>query len=280
LEKKLKNMTLNCNGKIINFNTQKIMGILNISDDSFYDGGRYNSIDKAVSRVSEMINQGVDIIDVGAVSSKPGSKIIKGEDELKLTSKYIIEFSKNFDEVLFSIDTYNSKVAEFALNNGFAIINDISSGKYDSKIIDVVKEYNAGYVIMHMKGDPDNMQKKPTYNNVVDSISNYLDSKIEELESINIKNIIIDPGFGFGKTIDHNFEILSNLEKFKEFKKPLLAGISRKSMIYRFLNIGPDKALNGTSVLNTIALNYGADILRVHDIIEAKECLALFNKLN
>jgi len=280
LEKKVKNMTLNCNGKIINFNTQKIMGILNISYDSFYDGGKYNSLDKAVSRVSEMINQGVDIIDVGAVSSKPGSKIIKGEDELKLTSKYIIEFSKNFNEVLFSIDTYNSKVAEFALNNGFAIINDISSGKYDSKIIDVVKEYNAGYVIMHMKGDPDNMQKKPTYNNVVDSISNYLDSKIEELESINIKNIIIDPGFGFGKTIDHNFEILSNLEKFKEFKKPLLAGISRKSMIYKFLNIGPDKALNGTSVLNTIALNYGADILRVHDIIEAKECLALFNKLN
>ncbi len=273
-------MTLNCNGKIINFNTQKIMGILNISDDSFYDGGRYNSLDKAVSRVSEMINQGVDIIDVGAVSSKPGSKIIEGEDELKLTSEYIIEFSKNFNDILFSIDTYNSKVAEFALNNGFAIINDISSGKYDSRIIDVVKEYNAGYVIMHMKGDPDNMQKKPTYNNVVDSISNYLDSKIEELESINIKNIIIDPGFGFGKTIDHNFEILSNLGKFKEFKKPLLAGISRKSMIYKFLNIGPDKALNGTSVLNTIALNKGADVLRVHDIIEAKECLALFNKLN
>ena len=166
------------------------------------------------------------------------------------------------------------------MNNGFAIINDISSGKYDSNIIDVVKEYNAGYVIMHMKGDPDNMQKKPTYNNVVDSISTYLDSKIEELESINIKNIIIDPGFGFGKTIHHNFEILSNLEKFKEFKKPLLAGISRKSMIYKFLRISPDKALNGTSVLNTIALNKGADVLRVHDIIEAKECLALFNKLN
>ena len=273
-------MTLNCNGKIINFNTQKIMGILNISDDSFYDGGKYNSIDKAVSRVSEMINQGVDIIDVGAVSSKPGSKIIKGEDELKLTSKYIIEFSKNFNNVLFSIDTYNSEVAEFALNKGFAIINDISSGKYDSKLIDVVKDYNAGYVIMHMEGDPDNMQKKPAYNNVVDSIYTFFKSKINELENINIKNIIIDPGFGFGKTIDHNFEILRNLERFKEFKKPLLAGISRKSMIYKFLNTSPSKALNGTSVLNTIALNNGADILRVHDIIEAKECLALFNKLN
>ncbi len=273
-------MTLNCNGKIIDFNTQKIMGILNISDDSFYDGGKYNSIDKAVSRVSEMINQGVDIIDIGAVSSKPGSKIIKGQDELKLTSKYIIEFSKNFNNVLFSIDTYNSEVAEFALNNGFAIINDISSGKYDSKLIDVVKDYNAGYVIMHMKGDPNNMQKKPTYNSVVDSIYNFFNSKINELESINIKNIIIDPGFGFGKSIDHNFEILSNLEKFKDFKKPLLAGISRKSMIYKFLNTSPSKALNGTSILNTIALNNGADMLRVHDIIEAKECLALFNKLN
>jgi len=178
-------MTLNCNGKIINFNTQKIMGILNISDDSFYDGGKYNSLDKAVSRVSEMINQGVDIIDVGAVSSKPGSKIIKGEDELKLTSKYIIEFSKNFNNVLFSIDTYNSEVAEFALNKGFAIINDISSGKYDSKLIDVVKDYNAGYVIMHMEGDPDNMQKKPAYNNVVDSIYTFFNSKINELEKYN-----------------------------------------------------------------------------------------------
>ena len=133
---------------------------------------------------------------------------------------------------------------------------------------------------MHMEGDPDNMQKKPAYNNVVDSIYTFFNSKINELENINIKNIIIDPGFGFGKTIDHNFEILRNLERFKEFKKPLLAGISRKSMIYKFLNTSPSKALNGTSVLNTIALNNGADILRVHDIIEAKECLALFNKLN
>ena len=133
---------------------------------------------------------------------------------------------------------------------------------------------------MHMEGDPDNMQKKPAYNNVVDSIYTFFNSKISELENINIKNIIIDPGFGFGKTIDHNFEILRNLERFKEFKKPLLAGISRKSMIYKFLNTSPSKALNGTSVLNTIALNNGADILRVHDIIEAKECLALFNKLN
>ena len=273
-------MTLNCNGKIINFNTQKIMGILNISDNSFYDGGRYNSIDKAVSRVSEMISQGVDIIDIGAWSSKPGSKIIKGEDELKLISKYIIEFSKNFNNMLFSIDTYNSEVANFALKNGFAIINDIGSGKYDPKIIDVVKNYNAGYVIMHMRGDPDNMQKNPIYDNVVNSISNFFISKIDELERINIKNIIIDPGFGFGKTIDHNFEILSNLEKFKELKKPLLAGISRKSMIYKFLNISPSDSLNGTSILNTIAINKGADILRVHDISEAKECLTLFNNLN
>ena len=196
-----------------------------------------------------------------------------------MTSKYIIEFSKSFNNELFSIDTYNSEVAEFALNNGFAIINDISSGKYDSKLIDVVKDYNAGYVIMHMKGDPNNMQKKPTYNNVVNSILTFFNSKIDELESINIKNIIIDPGFGFGKTIDHNFEILSNLERFKEFKKPLLAGISRKSMIYKFLNTSPDKALNGTSILNTIALNKGADVIRVHDVREAKECIDLFNKL-
>ncbi len=273
-------MTLNCNDKIIDFNTQKIMGILNLSKDSFYDGGKYSSLEEVISRVSEMIDQGAEIIDIGAVSSRPGSKIIKGEDELKLIKDYIVELTSNFKNISFSIDTYNSVVADFALKNGFNIINDISSGKYDVRLLDIIKEYQAGYVIMHMQGDPENMQEKPTYKNVVSSISGFFDSKIEEFHNQNIENIIIDPGFGFGKSIEHNFQILNNLKEFKKYKKPLLIGLSRKSMIYKFLNISPDDALNGTSILNMIGLQNGANILRVHDIKEAKECISLFNKLN
>ena len=268
-------MTLNCNDKIIDFNTQKIMGILNLSKDSFYDGGKYSSLEEVISRVSQMIDQGAEIIDIGAVSSKPGSKIIKGEDELKLIKDYIVELTSNFKNISFSIDTYNSVVADFALKNGFNIINDISSGKYDVRLLDIIKEYQAGYVIMHMQGDPENMQEKPTYKNVVSSISGFFDSKIEEFHNQNVENIIIDPGFGFGKSIEHNFQILNNLKEFKKYKKPLLIGLSRKSMIYKFLNISPDDALNGTSILNMIGLQNGANILRVHDIKEAKECISL-----
>ena len=273
-------MTLNCNDKIIDFNTQKIMGILNLSKDSFYDGGKYSSLEEVISRVSEMIDQGAEIIDIGAVSSRPGSKIIKGEDELKLIQDYIVELTSSFKNISFSIDTYNSLVADFALKNGFNIINDISSGKYDARLLEIIKEYQAGYVIMHMQGDPENMQENPTYENVVSSISDFFNSKIEHFHNQNIENIIIDPGFGFGKSIEHNFQILNNLKKFKKYKKPLLIGLSRKSMIYKFLNISPDDALNGTSILNMIGLQNGANILRVHDIKEAKECISLFSKLN
>lgn len=273
-------MTLNCNSKILEFNNKKIMGILNISSDSFYDGGNYIDLESATTRVSEMVNEGADIIDLGAVTSKPGSEIINGLDELKIVSKFIDEISLNFSKIILSIDTYNSEVAEYALNKGFSIINDISAGKYDERLIDVVKDYNAGYVLMHMKGDPKNMQLNPEYSNIYNSVYDFFDKKIEILNRKGIKNIIIDPGFGFGKTIDHNFDLLKRLNDFKVLKRPILVGLSRKSMIYKYLNLTPSDALNGTTSLNTIALEKGADILRVHDVKEANECIKLIEKLN
>ena len=273
-------MTLNCNGKILDLSTKKIMGIVNVSDDSFYDGGQYNSIDKVNSRINDLVSDGAEIIDIGAASSKPGSKLINSEEELKLVSDYIIEISNNFRNVHLSIDTYNSDVAEFALRNGFSIINDISSGRYDHNMYDVIKEHNAGYVMMHMKGDPDNMQDNPKYDNVVESIISFFEGKMSELESSGIQNIILDPGFGFGKTIEDNFKILKDLSLLQSFKKPLLVGLSRKSMIYKLLNITPAEALNGTTALNTLAIDKGADILRVHDAKEASECIKLMKSLN
>ena len=273
-------MTLNCNGKILDLSTKKIMGIVNVSNDSFYDGGQYNSIDKVNSRINELVSDGAKIIDIGAASSKPGSKLINAKEELKIISDYITEISNNFNNVHLSIDTYNSDVAEFALKNGFSIINDISSGKYDLNMYNIMKEYNAGYVMMHMQGNPDSMQDNPEYDNVVESIISFFKDKINELESFGIQNIILDPGFGFGKTIKDNFKILKELSLFQSFKKPLLVGLSRKSMIYKLLNTSPDKALNGTTVLNTLAIEKGADILRVHDAKEASECIKLMESLN
>ena len=272
-------MTLNCNGKIIDFSTKKIMGIVNISRDSFYDGGKFNTIEKVNSHVSNLISNGADIIDLGAASSKPGSNLIKPDDEHNLVDDYINELTSNFKNVLFSIDTYNSSVADFALSKGFSFVNDISSGRYDQKMFEIVKKYNAGYIMMHMQGDPINMQENPNYQNVIKSIISFFKLKIEELESLGFTNIIIDPGFGFGKNIEDNYKVLKELNLFQSLEKPIMVGLSRKSMIYKVLNISPQEALNGTTVLNTIALEKGANILRVHDVKEAMECKKLLTKL-
>ena len=272
-------MTLNCNGKIINFDDPQIMGILNVSDDSFYDGGKFNSIEKALSHVNNMINDGADIIDLGGISSKPGSKIIDGKTELNIVSKYIDELSRQFNKITFSIDTYNSNVAEYALNKGFSIINDISAGRYDNKLLHVVKDYSAGYVLMHMKGDPQNMQNNIKYDNTIPEIFSFFKERLIDLEKININNIIIDPGFGFGKNINHNYELLKEIKEFKKFNKPILVGVSRKSMIYNIIKSSPSKSLNGTSILNTFSIINGANMLRVHDVKEAKECVELLNEL-
>ena len=272
-------MTLNCNGKIIDFSTKKIMGIVNISRDSFYDGGKFNTIEKVNSHVSNLISNGADIIDLGAASSKPGSNLIKPDDEHNLVDDYINELTSNFKNVLFSIDTYNSSVADFALSKGFSFVNDISSGRYDQKMFEIVKKYNAGYIMMHMQGDPINMQENPNYQNVIKSLISFFKLKIKELESLGFTNIIIDPGFGFGKNIEDNYKVLKELNLFQSLEKPIMVGLSRKSMIYKVLNISPQEALNGTTVLNTIALEKGANILRVHDVKEAMECKKLLTKL-
>ena len=268
-------MTLNCNGKILDLHTKKIMGIINLSQDSFYDGGKYDSIDKVNAQISSLVSNGAEIIDIGGVSSKPGSK-----KELDIVSDYIIELSNNFRNIHLSIDTYNSDVAEFALSKGFSIINDISAGRYDSNIFNVVKDYNAGYILMHMLGDPENMQENPEYDNVVKSIQIFLKTKILKLEELGFNNIIIDPGFGFGKSIDDNFKILKELESFQTLNRPIIVGLSRKSMIYKTLNITPEESLNGTTALNILALERGANILRVHDAKEALQCISLLKKLN
>ena len=280
MEKKNKSMTLNCNGKIIDFSTKKIMGIVNISQDSFYDGGKFNTIEKVNSHVSNLISNGADIIDLGAASSKPGSNLIKPDDEHNLVDDYINELTSNFKNVLFSIDTYNSSVADFALSKGFCLVNDISSGRYDKEMFEVVKKYNSGYIMMHMQGDPINMQENPNYQNVIESLISFFKLKIKELESLGFTNIIIDPGFGFGKNIEDNYKILKELNLFQSLEKPIMVGLSRKSMIYKVLNISPQEALNGTTVLNTLALEKGANILRVHDVKEAMECKKILARLN
>ena len=280
LEKKNKSMTLNCNGKIIDFSTKKIMGIVNISEDSFYDGGKFNTIEKVNSHVSNLISNGADIIDLGAASSKPGSNLIKPDDEYNLVSNYINELTSNFKNVLFSIDTYNSLVADFALSKGFSLVNDISSGRYDKEMFKVLKKYNAGYIMMHMQGDPLNMQENPSYQNIIESLISFFKLKIKELEGLGFSNIIIDPGFGFGKNIEDNYEILKKLNLFQTLEKPIMVGLSRKSMIYKVLNVSPQEALNGTTVLNTLALERGANIIRVHDVKEAMECKKILARLH
>ena len=272
-------MTLNCNGKILDLQTKKIMGIINLSQDSFYDGGKYDSIDKVNVQISNLVSHGAEIIDIGAASSKPGSKLIDPKKELDIVSDYIIELSNNFRNIHLSIDTYNSNVAEFALSKGFSIINDISAGRYDENMFNVVKDYNAGYILMHMLGDPENMQENPKYDNVIKSIQIFLKTKIQKLQESGFDNIIIDPGFGFGKSINDNFKILKELESFQTLNKPIIVGLSRKSMIYKTLNITPEESLNGTTALNILALERGANILRVHDAKEALQCISLLKKL-
>tara|TARA_B100000925_G_scaffold118231_1_gene87750 strand:- start:1967 stop:2788 length:822 start_codon:yes stop_codon:yes gene_type:complete len=272
-------MTLNCNGKFLDLKNPKVMGILNLTPDSFYDGGRYQSIKLAVKRCEEMLNQGADIIDIGAASSRPGSRIISEKEELNRLIPILKILIKEFDSVIFSIDTFRSNVAMASLDEGVGIINDISAGKFDSKMHSMVGNYKAVYVIMHMQGLPQNMQENPSYKNITYELTNFFLDKIKSCHSNRIKDVIIDPGFGFGKNIEQNFTILKNLEVFQKLNAPVLVGLSRKSMIYKSLKIEVGEALNGTSILNTIALLKKANIIRVHDVKEAKESIELCKKL-
>ena len=271
-------MNINIRGRLFDLSKPKVMGILNLTPDSFYDGGVHNEINKIEDHVNKMVNDGMDILDIGGYSSKPGAKDISVDEELSRVIPILKHIRKIFPELVISIDTFRSKIASASLNEGADIINDISGGTLDKNMMSVVAKNNCPYILMHMQGNPQNMQNDPSYENVTLEIIQYLAQRIKIAHDNNIVDIIVDPGFGFGKTLEHNFEILNNLEKFNVLDTPILAGFSRKSMIYKTLKTSSEKALNGTSSLNTIALTKGAKILRVHDVKEAKECIILHEK--
>ena len=271
-------MNINIRGRLFDLSKPKVMGILNLTPDSFYDGGVHNEINKIEDHVNKMVNDGVDILDIGGYSSKPGAKKISVNEELSRVIPILKHIRKMFPELVISIDTFRSKIASTALDEGADIINDISGGTLDKNMMSIVAKNNCPYILMHMQGNPQNMQNDPSYENVTLEIIQYLAQRIKIAHDNNIVDIIVDPGFGFGKTLEHNFEILNNLEKFNVLDTPILVGFSRKSMIYKTLKTSSEKALNGTSSLNTIALTKGAKILRVHDVKEAKECIILHEK--
>ena len=271
-------MNINIRGRLFDLSKPKVMGILNLTPDSFYDGGVHNEINKIEDHVNKMVNDGMDILDIGGYSSKPGAKNISVDEELSRVIPILKHIRKIFPELVISIDTFRSKIASASLNEGADIINDISSGTLDKNMMSIVAKNNCPYILMHMQGNPQNMQNDPSYENVTLEIIQYLAQRIKIAHDNNIIDLIVDPGFGFGKTLEHNFEILNNLEKFNVLDTPILVGFSRKSMIYKTLKTSSEKALNGTSSLNTIALTKGAKILRVHDVKEAKECIILHEK--
>src|SRR5690554_1031841 len=272
-------MTINCNGKLIDLSSPKVMGILNFTPDSFFDGGKYNTDAEILLRVEKMLSEGADFIDVGTYSSRPNAVFVSEDEEVKRMKSVMEILSKHFPEAIYSIDTFRSEVAKVALDNGGAIINDISAGSLDEKMMDVIAQYQVPYVMMHMRGTPQTMPTLTHYDNLVKEILLYFSEKITEARSKGINDLIIDVGFGFAKTIEQNFELMSKLELFKVLGLPNLVGISRKAMIYKTLNIEPEDALNGTTVLNTIALQKGANILRVHDVKQAKQAILLSEAL-
>ena len=252
-----------------------VMGILNITNDSFYDGGRYLNEKQIILRCKTMLDEGASIIDIGAQSSKPGAKQMSSEKELKKLLPIIKLLKNNFKNIQISIDTFWANTAKESVLAGADIINDISAGEIDENMFSTIAGMDIPYIMMHMKGTPQDMQKKPHYNNITNEITEYFRSKINKLQELGFQKIILDPGFGFGKTLKHNYQLLNHLENFKQFKLPILVGISRKSMIYKLLETKPEHALNGTSIANTIAIQNGANILRVHDVKEAVECIKI-----
>jgi dihydropteroate synthase len=271
-------MTINCKGQLIDLSTPKIMVILNVTPNSFYDGGKFSLSKNGLSQVGKILEEGATFIDIGAYSSKPNAEFVSEEEERSRILPVVKSILKQFPDALLSIDTFRSGIAAVCIENGAAIINDISAGNLDEKMMDVVAKYNVPYIMMHMRGTPQTMQSQTNYENIIKEMLFYFSEKVNKARSLGINDLIIDPGFGFAKTLEQNYEVLQNLELFKMLDLPILAGISRKSMVYKPLGLTADEALNGTTVLNTIALSKGANILRVHDVKEALECVKLFEK--
>ena len=273
-------MNINCKGKLIDISSPKVMGILNLTPDSFYDGDMYNNEKAILNQVEKMLNDGASFIDIGAYSSRPGAAHVSEDEEKNRIIKIVELLAKEFPKANLSIDTFRSSVADECLSAGACVINDITGSEYDSEILKIAHKHNAPYIMMHMRGMPADMMKNNKYNNLIKDILYYFSKKIEAARFAKVNDIIIDPGFGFSKDIDQNYSLLKNLDLLKSLNLPILVGLSRKSMIYKLLKTTPEYALNGSTTLNTIALLNGASILRVHDVKEAMECIKITNQFN
>jgi dihydropteroate synthase len=272
-------MTINCKGNLIDLATPKVMGILNITPNSFYDGGKFQEESVVLNQVEKMLNEGATFIDIGAYSSKPNAEFVSEEEELQRILPVVQQIIKQFPEAIISIDTFRAEVAKQCVLNGAALINDISAGHLDEKMLPTIAELQVPYIMMHMKGNPQTMQSLAHYDDIVKEMIYYFSERIFEARKLGINDLIVDPGFGFAKTLEQNYEVMQKLDIFKQLELPLLVGISRKSMIYKTLETSAQEALNGTTFLNAIALEKGANILRVHDVKEAVECVKLFGML-
>ncbi len=269
------NRYLRVRDRLLDLSTPKVMGILNVTPDSFHEKSRKNTTKEVIQHTKKLINEGVDILDIGGYSSRPGANNVAIKEELNRILPSVKIIRKEFPNLLLSLDTFRSEVAHAGLSEGIDIINDISGGKLDPNMYEIVGNHKAAYIAMHMRGTPQNMQKKTSYDHLINELFLYFSEIISNAEKNGCTDILIDPGFGFSKTIEQNYELLSHLDEFRALGKPIVVGLSRKSMIYKKLEISPEEALNGTSILNTVALNQGVSILRVHDVKEAKQIISL-----
>lgn len=272
-------MTINCRGNLIDLTIPKVMGILNVTPNSFYDGGKYANDKALLNQAEKMLEEGATFIDIGAYSSKPSAEFVSEAEEAERLVPVVQLILKHFPEALISVDTFRANVAKAALEAGACIVNDIAAGGLDKQMMQTVADFQVPYIMMHMKGNPQTMQSLAQYDNISKEVLFYFSEKIAQARSFGINDLIVDPGFGFAKTTEQNFELLANLELFDRLELPILVGVSRKSMIYKTLETTAEFALNGTTVLNTIALQKGSTILRVHDVKEAVECVKLHQSL-
>lgn len=271
---------LNVNGHLLDLSTPQVMGILNVTPDSFYAGSRMQTEADIASRARQILDEGASIIDIGAYSSRPNAEHISSEEEMNRLRVGLEIINRNYPDAIISVDTFRADVAEQCVNEyGVAIVNDIASGEMDKRMFETIARLGVPYIMMHMQGTPQSMQQAPHYDNLLKEVFLYFARRVEQLRELGVKDIILDPGFGFGKTLEHNYQLMASLEEFSIFKLPLLVGVSRKSMIYKLLGGTPQDALNGTTILHTVALMKGANILRVHDVREAVEAVKIVDKL-
>jgi dihydropteroate synthase len=274
------NTTLNCNGTLLSLEKTIVMGILNTTPDSFFDGGKHHSSKLMLQQVEKMLSEGAGIIDIGGMSSRPGAAFVSEEEEFRRVIPNIDAILKAFPKTILSVDTWRANIAKASVEAGAGIVNDISGGQYDENLLKTIATLRVPYILMHIKGTPKDMAHQAQYNNISEEILTYFIEKLAILTELGVKDVILDLGFGFGKTLDHNYELLKNMDAFKILGLPMLAGISRKSMVYKHLDISPENALNGTTALHVVALQQGAKILRAHDVKEAIEVIQLMEKLN